>query len=406
MTFLTSRRGLLIVASSAFTGLLTGAYLPTPANAAPRWTAGCSPASVRSGFDFLKNKFDEYGSGDALRVPRSYTGGFFETPTWTFVSSFTYDDALVILAWLARGDVERAVLLGDTLLYAQQHDPIGDGRTRASYQPDSFTVLTGTLDIGSPAAYTGNQAWTGMAFAHLYARTGQRRFLDGALRLGGWIFSNTLDVARAPYGYTGGRSADDQPITYKATEHNIDVGAFFTMLGSLTGNRVWRDRAKTAFSFVAAMQESSTGHLWTGTDPDGVTVNRAPIPEDVQVWAFLATLDERYRRSVTWVLDHLSASDAGVHGVSFSNADTSKVWLEGTGQTALALAVRRGKGDALLSKRLLWNISQAQGSNGGIPAASSDGLDTGFGDLYYRSFHTGATAWYLLAALGSNPFRL
>ncbi len=406
MTLSASRRGLLIGASSAFTGLLTGAYLPSPASAAPRWTAGCSPASVRSAFAFLNTKLDEYGSGDALRVPRSYTGGFFETPTWTFVSSFTYDDALMIMAWLAHGDVKRATLLGDTLLYAQKHDPIGDGRTRASYQPDSFTVLNGTLDIGSPAAYTGNQAWAGMAFAHLYARTGQRRFLDGALLLARWIFSTTHDASRAPYGYTGGRTADDQPITYKATEHNIDVGAFFTMVATLTGDRVWRDRAKTAFSFVAAMQDRASGHLWTGTDPDGVTTNRSPIPEDVQVWAFLATLDERYRRSVSWVLDNLSAYDAGVHGVSFSDTDTTKVWLEGTGQTALALAVRRGKGDGLLSKRLLWNIEQAQGDGGGIPAASSDGLDTGFGDLYYRSFHTGATAWYLLAAQTSNPFRL
>ncbi|WP_436532921.1 hypothetical protein [Actinoplanes sp. HUAS TT8] len=402
MTFSAGRRGLLIGASSAFTGLLTGAYLPTPASAAPRWTAGCSPSSVRAAIDFLNTKFDEYGGGDALRVPRSYTGGFFETPTWTFVSSFAYDDALMILAWLAHGDVARAALLGDTLLYAQQHDPIGDGRTRASYQPDSFTVLNGTLDIGSPAAYTGNQAWVGMAFAHLYARTKQRRFLDGALRLARWIFANT----HSDYGYSGGRTADDQAITYKATEHNIDVGAFFTMLASLTGESQWRTRAKTAFSFVAAMQDRASGHLWTGTDPDGVTTNRSPIPEDVQVWAFLATLDDRYRRSVSWVLDNLSAYDVGLHGVSFSDTDTTKVWLEGTAQTALALAVRRSKGDALLSKRLLWNISQAQGPNGGIPAASSDGLDTGFGDLYYRSFHTGATAWYLLAAQTSNPFRL
>lgn len=406
MTFSASRRGLLIGASSAFTGLLTGAFLPTPASAAPRWTAGCSPSSVRAAIGFLNTKFDEYGSGTALRVPRSYTGGFFETPTWTFVSSFTYDDALVIMAWLAHGEVSRAVLLGDTLLYAQKHDPIGDGRTRASYQPDSFAVLNGTLDIGSPAAYTGNQAWAGMAFAHLYARTKQRRFLDGALRLATWIHAVGYDVARAPYGYTGGRTADDQPITYKATEHNIDVGGFFTMMATLTGDRVWRSRAATAFSFVAAMQDRASGHLWTGTDPDGVTTNRFPIPEDVQVWAYLATLDERYRRSVSWVLDNLSAYDAGVNGVSFSNADTSKVWLEGTGQTALALAARRSKGDALLSKRLLWNIAQAQGPSGGIPAASGDGLDTGFGDLYYRSFHTGATAWFLLAALTSNPFRL
>jgi hypothetical protein len=42
----------------------------------------------------------------------------------------------------------------------------------------------------------------------------------------------------------------------------------------------------------------------------------------------------------------------------------------------------------------------------GIVSASSDGLDTGFGDLYYAALHLGATAWYLLAAHVTNPFTL
>ncbi|BCJ48478.1 hypothetical protein GCM10010168_75960 [Actinoplanes ianthinogenes] len=402
--FARDRRALLVGASSAFTAFLTGAMLPSPSWAAsPAWMRGASTTAVRKAFDFLDTKFDEYGAGDALRVPRSYTGGFFET----FISSFLYDDALIIMAWLARGtaeDVRRATVLGDTLLHVQRHDPIGDGRTRASYQADS-------LEIGSPAAYTGNQAWVGMALVHLYAHTGKRRFLTGALREAAWIQEHTWDGVRAPYGYTGGRSAADQPLTFKATEHNIDVGAFFAMLARLTGDRVWRARARAAFGFVAAMRDRAGGHLWTGTDPDGVTTNRNPIPEDVQTWAYLATLDDRYRRSVTWVLDQLAARDAGISGVSFSNTDVSKVWLEGTAHTALALRVREAKGDDLLARRQLWNIQQAQattpvGDGRGIPAASSDGLDTGFGDLYYASPHTGATAWFLLAALTSNPFRL
>lgn len=183
------------------------------------------------------------------------------------------------------------------------------------------------------------------------------------------------------------------------------------MLGTLTGNRVWHARARAAFAFVEAMQDRRGGHLWTGTNPDGTTTNRTPIPEDVQTWALLATGDHRYDRAVTWVLDKLAALDAGVYGVSYSDTDTSKVWLEGTAHTALALKARDGRGDALLSRKLLWNIGRAQattphGDGRGVPAASSDGLDTGFGDLYHASLHTGATAWYLLAALSRNPFRL
>ncbi|MBT0769075.1 hypothetical protein KIH74_09070 [Kineosporia sp. J2-2] len=416
MSHLPSRRHLMLGGGAA---LAAGALYPATASAATSTTTSATTSaatdpSVRKAYAFLADKFDEYGSGTALRVPRSYTGGFFETPTWTFVSSFAYDDALVILAWLASGttdDVRRATILGDTLLYAQAHDPIGDGRTRASYQPDSFTTLTGSLDIGSPAAFTGNQAWVGMAFAQLYARTGRRRFLEGALLEADWIQDKTYDADRAPYGYTGGRTADDQPNTFKATEHNIDVGAFFTMLARLTGKQVWRARAQVAFSFVAAMQDPASGHTWTGTDPDGVTTNRTPIPEDTQTWAYLATLDRRYSRSVDWVLSNLSTTDAGVSGVSYSDTDVSKVWLEGTGHLALTLKARGAQGDARLAARLLANIERAQattpnGDGRGIPSASSDGLDTGFGDLYYASLHTGATAWYLMAAKGWNPFRL
>ena len=404
-----SRRAALLGGASA--AVLAGIANPARASAA---VTDSSTASVNQAYAFLAAKFDEFGSGTALRVPRSYTGGFFQTPTFDFVSSFTYDDALVVLAWLAsrtRDDLQRATILGDTLLYAQKNDPIGDGRTRASYQPDSFTTLTGSLDIGSPAAFTGNQAWVGLAFAQLFARTGKQRFLEGALLEANWIQDKTFDGERAPYGYTGGRTADDVANTFKATEHNIDVGAFFTMLAQLTGRKVWRTRAKAAFAFVEAMRDKATGHTWTGTDPDGVTTNRVPIPLDTQTWAYLATLDHRYGRSLDWALKNLRATDAGVSGIAYSDADVSKVWLEGTGQMAAALKARDARGDAGLAADLLRNIriAQATTANGdgrGIPAASSDGLDTGFGDLYYASLHTGATSWYLMAAKGFNPFRL
>ena len=41
----------------------------------------------------------------------------------------------------------------------------------------------------------------------------------------------------------------------------------------------------------------------------------------------------------------------------------------------------------------------------GLVAATST-LDTGFGYTYGPSLHIGATGWYLLGALGANPFQL
>ena len=42
----------------------------------------------------------------------------------------------------------------------------------------------------------------------------------------------------------------------------------------------------------------------------------------------------------------------------------------------------------------------------GIIAASRNGLSDCGGGLYYASLHTGATAWYILAAGRVDPFSL
>jgi hypothetical protein len=89
----------------------------------------------------------------------------------------------------------------------------------------------------------------------------------------------------------------------------------------------------------------------------------------------------------------------------------SKVWFEGTAHLVAALRLRGWRGDEARATALLDSMASAQAgapnADGfGLVAASSDGLDTGFGDLYYAALHTGATAWYLLAAHRINPFRL
>lgn len=389
---------------------------PSSAAASPNWFEGPagSPDYERSAelaYEFLDQRVDTYGSGDTPRLARSYRGGYFDTLPGGFVSSFVYDDALVIMSYLARGlpaDLQRARALGSALLLVQDEDPFGDGRTRSSYQPDSLQA--GVVEIGSASSFTGNQAWVGMALARLFEATGEQRFLDGALRAGEWIQTHTADTARAPFGYTGGQDADGNPFTFKATEHNIDVTAFFAQLATLTGDTVWAERSAIAAGFVQSMQ-AEDGHLWTGTNPDGVTTNYYPVPEDPQTWSYLATLDERYATSLDWTIDNLHATDAGYEGPSFSNADVSKVWFEGSGHLALALRADGDADDLAYANTILASVEKAQreavnGDGRGIVAASSDELDTGFGDLYYASLHTGATAWYLMALTGYNPFRL
>ncbi|MFJ1755519.1 hypothetical protein [Kitasatospora sp. NPDC088134] len=387
--------------------------------------------STRKAAGFLRNAIDQHGSPGSLRIPQSYTGGHFG-PGGTFgdtgyQSSFTYDNAVTIAALLKKGtevDVSHAKDLGDSLLYAQDHDPVNDGRIRASYLPDPFVTTlgrdypVGTPYIGGWSVYTGNMAWAGMAFAHLYQATGDSRYLEGAKRAANWIQANSADT-RGAGGYTGGYAdtstkEDGSGMvqrTWKATEHNIDVGAFFAMLGRLTGDQTWKDRSDNAFAFVKTMISDDHNHLWTGTGLDGVTVNEDAIPEDVQTWAYLATLDPAYARTTDWAAGRMAVTDNGFTGVSFSAVDTTGVWFEGTAHLLAAYKARNAPGDAAGIAALTAAMEKAQAQaphtdGKGIVASSHDGLDTGQGDKYYASLHTGATAWYLLAALGGNPFRL
>lgn len=367
--------------------------------------------SVALAYEFLDARVDEFCDGAGLCLPRSYEGGFFTTPSWDFTPSFVYDDALVVIAYTARGlpdDLRRARAIGDTLLFVQENDPIGDGRTRASYEPHG--IRQGRVEITGPGSFTGNQAWVGVALTRLARATGDSRYLDGALKVGQWIQDNTADMVRAPYGYTGGQLEDGTSLTWKSTEHNSDVSGFFAQLAQLTGDAVWSDRAAVAADFVAAMQ-SADGHVDTGTGLDGSTINTRPIPLDAQTWSSLATRDARYDAALDWTLANLIATDGPYTGPSISEVDVSKAWFEGSGHLALALRLRDGVGDADRAETLLSSIRLAQrdapnGDGKGVVATSNDGLDSGFGDLYYASLHTGATAWYLLAAAGDNPFTL
>ncbi|MFD0351473.1 hypothetical protein ACFQ0M_46300 [Kitasatospora aburaviensis] len=182
------------------------------------------------------------------------------------------------------------------------------------------------------------------------------------------------------------------------------------MLAAATGDQMWKTRSDNAFAFVAGMQ-ADDGRLWTGTGLDGVTQNRDTVPEDVQTWSYLATLNPAYARSVDWAAGNLAATDGPFTGVSFGRTDTSKVWFEGTAHLLAAYYARGAAGDDAKAAALLdtLKLAQTQAPNGdgrGIVAASGDGLTTGEGDTYYASLHTGATAWFVIAALGRNPFRL
>ncbi|MGI5430776.1 Tat pathway signal sequence domain protein [Streptomyces sp. CA-179760] len=452
-----SRRSL-IGAGLGISAMGLAAAGPGQAMAAGAAVAGRESAPVR-GRAFLAAAMDAYPDHGAIRLTQSYTdqAGLFST-------AFTYDNALAILAHLAArtsGGLSRATALGDALLYAQSHDPVhDDGRLRQAYnvgpytfydgsrQPDGFVRADGSANVGTQFGFTGtavgDMAWAGIALSALARRTKARRFLAGAVRIGEWI-ERTGRTDEPLGGYKFGVDGANQRLPFTSTEHNTDLVCLFGRLARLTGDRVWPERRGRAEAFVRRMWEPSGGFFYTGTN-DGVTVNKSPIPEDTQTWTHLALGSAGRSRSLDWaaaelaVVDHAERRNSTVpagsyEGVTFSSAslvadedapiaegqpkpDRNGVWFEGTAHLALALRDRRDRGDEARARRLIASIEQAQELLGGgqtlggkaLPeragvVSASSPLDTGFGFGYYPYRHTGATAWYLMAAARFNPLQ-
>ncbi len=417
-------------------------------------------ASFDKAYSFLNTMMDAYAQGSTIRLVQSYSDqqGLEST-------AFTYDNAVVIHAYLVRGeseDVSRAEVLGNGFLYAQQNDSFNDGRLRQAYfvnSPDTHGAYV--QPAGAPFYFfgssTGDLAWAGLALAQLYRQTHNSNYLSGAVKLATWIYTNTFDT-RGAGGYTAGVDGKNNKLMYKATEHNIDVYAFFTMLATLTGNSSWTTRAQSAAAFVKSMWNATGAFFWTGTGNDGVTINTGNIPEDVQTWSFLAFLSNTYAASIDWALANLATIDTPqtinskltgntfIQGETYASLslreltpsesydqapDPNAVWLEGTAHTVAALFARsavdlfpphdlgNAASDTITALQLLNNIMVAQQKLGvgqtvggtsltaghGVVASSSV-LNGGFGSSYYPNLHIGATGWYLIAGQASNPYRL
>ena len=389
--------------------------------------------SVSKAYAFQNELMDAYQQGDTLRLIQSYT---YREPVPELTdnynlgsAAFSYDNALSLIAYLVRGtpeDVARAKLLGDSFLYAQANDPVGDGRVRDGYfvapfdlgfvGSDSFFVRNdGSPNLASGGAFgfldnsrVGDLAWTAISLAQLYNETGEARYLEGAKTLGSWITDNTY-VETGLGGFTFGL-ADGAFQPYKSTEHNIDLVALFTMLAKLdNGGTNWRFYAKHAADYLDEMWNPREGYFYTGSSGISVDADGTPyddtiatefsaddpragrrIPEDPQSWSYLALERRRYAKSIDWAVNNLETTDTGgspsfplpeglsFTGVTFSDislllsdalpfnpaANPNAVWFEGTGHMATALLARGRRGDEAQAHAYLDNIRKAQAELG------------------------------------------
>jgi hypothetical protein len=340
--------------------------------------------------------------------------------------AFVYDNALAALAFMAAGDMERAKLIVDAFLYAQQNDRFyTDGRLRNAYQGGDLWLPPGWTpngqantvrmpgwydpgeqkwleDRGAVSTSAGNVAWAMLALLAYYEKVGGSQYLSAAQQIGEWVEANCRDT-RGAGGYTGGVEGwepNQTTVSWKSTEHNIDLYVAFERLYGLAGDAKWQGGADHAKRFVLAMWDEADGKFWTGTRDDGVTVNTDVIPLDIQAWAVLALRVEGapYWRALEYAEGHLK-----VNGGFDFNQDRDGIWHEGTAQMAVAYQAT-GQQEKACQLVDLLESAQARFGSGALPASDGDELTTGFDWFYFRRAHVGATAWFILAAREANPF--
>jgi hypothetical protein len=363
-------------------------------------------------------------------------------------SAHTYDNALVLLAFLAAGDTARAGGIADALVEAQAHDrfrPVEPGPARIyrdsvrnAYQGgDLFTPPGWTRppsvrlpgwregdqwreDAYSVSLDTGNTAWAMialLAYHDAVVKQGDSRYLRAAKQLGEWVERNCASADGL--GYTGGYNGWEpapRAAQYRSTEHNLDLYAAFERLSLITGDEIWHERARRARRFVMSMWHEADGMFWTGTDGP---VNRKVIPLDVQAWAGLALRDlprEQALRALAYTGKHMRTGKAGYDysrractGEGTSCDDRQGVWYEGTAQMAVAY---HHQGDTARAREILAALKNAQAPSGALFASDqTGGLLTGFERdgqrlRYFKRPHIGATAWLVFAERGVNPYWL
>ena len=348
-------------------------------------------------------------------------------------TAFTYDNAVALLAFIADNNTPRAKLIADALLYAQDHDRyFDDGRIRNAYMGGDLILTPGWTPHGrintvrmpgfsnvingewnedrfQVSTHTGNVAWVMIALLSFYEHDGGEKYLIASERMGDWVELNCYNATGIP-GYTGGYDGwegNQTRLTYKSTEHNIDLYVAFKKLYYLTKNETWNDRAEKARYFLRSnIWDAGEGRFFIGTLPDGEEINKGTIPLDAQAWSNLAFegREIQYLRALRYSEQHFSVGD----GFDF-NEDRDGIWYEGTAQMAVAYNMT---GEIPSWNKVVACLKSDQYENGGIPAASKDGLTTGLivsegvPWLYYHRLHVGATGWMIFAEKGCNPFWL
>jgi hypothetical protein len=352
-----------------------------------------------------------------------------------FCSAYLYDNAIAAIALSYAGACWHAEKIADAIVFAQEHDrTFQDGRLRNAYisgDPKSDSgrsIAAGKVTIRLPGFWqdgrwqedsytvstsTGNMAWAILALCTVAKdapEAARQDYLAAAVRAADFV----LGFKSESGGFTAGCEGWDDAqieVTFKSTEHNIDLVAAFVALAKAVRENdpdkaeIYLDAAEHAKAFVFSMYDNDLHCFYTGTEADGKTISDGVIPLDTNSLAILTLgedLEDAYQ-TIAFVEERMTVGG----GFDFSAGDLDGIWNEGTAQMAVCYSMLGNK--EKYDKVMAYLKTQAAG-NGSIPAADRDGVSTGFviagSDTlweYNNVQSISATGWLAFAQLNKNP---
>ncbi|OLT55432.1 hypothetical protein [Cellulosimicrobium sp. CUA-896] len=293
--------------------------------------------------------------------------------------------------------------------------------------------------FGLDATETGAAAWAGLALLHVSQRADDEALLATAVEIASWIVARTSGTG-AVGGFTIGTDADGAARTETSTAQNIDCAGFFGALHAVTGDSRWAAAREVALNHVRRAYAPDTQSFRAGsTDGSGLGLGVLSVGASargllVEPELFRPAVESAllmYRRNTQALTeDRPTALAAAQLRSAFAGPDLSAtvsangvpVYSPGawTGETAqLCLAVGRGTppGSSARPDRFLRVLESAQADGArtqhvaGRRVHAEQGLVAGWpgqddvADLQLFQFaHVGATAWFLLASTGTDPY--
>jgi outer membrane lipoprotein-sorting protein len=229
--------------------------------------------------------------------------------------------------------------IADGFLYLQDHDPVGDGRLRNTYDLSS---LHRGLSVGGSIANAESGlrdlALSLIALVQAAKKTGETRYQESAVALGSYLRSYR-DPHASGFFEHGEESLIPEESPAKHTVDNLLAYVAFLRLYELTLQPQWWEAALWAKDFV---ETQWNGSYYLGGEPSLLSTTdewRLKV-EDPNTWSLLA-LDKKDRAEqiLYWCEQKLSAtSPSGANGMD-ANLDRDGVVTQATLRYALSLLI-------------------------------------------------------------------